>query len=56
VRKQQAVDLWEAHPAIRRKAAAVLVWHRAIDPGYDLRFYDAAVAGSDPPELSVKRP
>jgi hypothetical protein len=53
VRKQQAVDLCEAHPAIRRKAAAVLAWYRSIDRGYDLRFYDPVVAGSDPPRISA---
>ena len=56
VRKQQAVDLCEAHPAIRRKAAAVLEWYRAIDAGYDLRFYDAVVAGGDPPRISAGSP
>jgi hypothetical protein len=56
VRKQQAVDLCEAHPAIRRKAAAVLAWYRSIDRGYDLRFYDPVVAGSDPPRISAGSP
>ena len=56
VRKQQAVDLCEAHPALRRKAAAVLAWYQSIDPGYDLRFYGTVVAGAEPPVISALRP
>lgn len=43
VRKQQAVDLCERYPAIRRKVAALVAWYRAIDPGYDFSFYDAVL-------------
>jgi len=45
VRQEQAVELCAAHPAIRRKAAAVLAWYQGIDPGYDVRAYDPVVAG-----------
>ena len=51
VRKQQTIDLCEAYPAIRRKVAAVVDWYRAIDPGYDFSFYDAALADADPPTI-----
>lgn len=48
VRRQQTVDLCEAHPAIRRKVAAVVDWYRSIDPAYDFSFYEA-ILGSGPP-------
>ena len=49
VRKQQAFDLCDLHPAIRRKVAALVDWYRSIDPGYDFTFYEPVLRPPAPP-------